>query len=72
MCIEKKHFLWGPCYYVQKNCLFCALYRNITVQAQGCVHKGVPGFPCRAIFGVREEILVFRKNIHLWKKVPKA
>ena len=28
-------------------------------------HKGVPGFPCRAIFGVCEEILVFQRNIHL-------
>ena len=23
-------------------------------------------FSCRAIFGVREEILVFQRNIHLW------
>ena len=29
-------------------------------------HKGVPGFPRRAILGVLEEILVFRRNIHLW------
>ena len=29
-------------------------------------YQGVPGFPCRAIFGVCEEILVFRRNIHLW------
>ena len=34
------------CYYVQKNCLFWASCRNNTVQWQG-----VPGFPCRAIFG---------------------
>ena len=26
---------------------------------------GVPGFSFRAIFGVREEILIFRRNIHL-------
>ena len=29
-------------------------------------YQGGPGFPCRAIFGVCEEILVFRRNIHLW------
>ena len=46
--------------YVQKNCLFWASCRNITGQ-----EPGAPGFSCRAIFGVREEILVFRRNIHL-------
>ena len=34
-------------------------------------HKGVPGFPCRAILGVLEEILVFRRNIHLCLSVYK-
>ena len=46
--------------YVQKNRLFWASCRNITGQ-----EPGAPGFSCRAIFGVREEILVFRRNIHL-------
>ena len=41
-------------YHVQKNCLFLDPCRNITIQGQG-----VPGFPCRAIFGVREKILIF-------------
>ena len=41
-------------YYVQKNCLFCGSCRNITIQGQG-----VPRVPCRAIFGVRAEILSF-------------
>ena len=31
--------------------------------------QGVPGFSCRAIFGVREDILIFRRNIHLWQRV---
>ena len=34
-------------------------------------HKGVPGFPRRAILGVLEEILVFRRNIHLCLSVYK-
>ena len=46
--------------YVQKNRLFWASCRNITGQ-----EPGAPGFSCRANFGVREEILVFRRNIHL-------
>merc|ERR1712203_512796 len=41
-------------YHVQKNCLFLSPCRNITIQGQG-----VPGVSCRAIFGVREEILIF-------------
>ena len=47
-------------YYVQKNRLFWASCRNITGQ-----EPGAPAFSCRAIFGVREEILIFRRNIHL-------
>ena len=39
---------------MQKNCLFLGPCRNITIQGQG-----VPGVSCRAIFGVREEILIF-------------
>ena len=39
-------------YHVQKNCLFLGPCRNITIQGQG-----VPGFSCRAIFGVR--VLIF-------------
>ena len=46
--------------YVQKNRLFWASCRNITGQ-----EPGAPGFSCRAIFGVREEILIFWRNIHL-------
>ena len=46
--------------YVQKNRLFWASCRNITGQ-----DPGAPGFSCRAIFGVGQEILVFRRNIHL-------
>ena len=34
--------------------------RNITDQ-----EPGVPGVSCRAIFGVREKILIYRRNIHL-------
>ena len=34
-------------------------------------HKGVPGIPRRAILGVLEEILVFRRNIHLCLSVYK-
>ena len=45
---------------MQKNRLFWASCRNITGQ-----EPGAPGFSCRANFGVREEILVFRRNIHL-------
>ena len=41
-------------YYVQQNGLFLDPCRNITIQGQG-----VPGVSCRAIFGVREEILIF-------------
>ena len=41
-------------YHVQKNCLFLGPCRNITIQGQG-----VPGVSCRAIFGVREEVLIF-------------
>ena len=33
--------------------------------------QGVPGFSCRANFGVREEILIFRRNIHLWVRANK-
>ena len=47
-------------YYVQKNRLCWASCRNITGQ-----EPGAPAFSCRAIFGVREEILIFRRNIHL-------
>ena len=43
-------------YYVQKNCLFLGLCRNITILGQG-----VPGVSRRAIFGVCEEILIFGK-----------
>ena len=58
--------------YVQKNRLFWASCRNITGQ-----EPGAPGFSCRANFGVREEILVFRRNIHLcsvleWLIAPRA
>ena len=68
LCIEITFSLGSVqiyCYYVQKNCLFWASCRNITVHS-GPGTQGVPGFPCRAIFGVCEEILVFRRNIHLW------
>ena len=65
LCIKKKRILGGSVqkyhYYVQKNRLFWALCRNITDQ-----EPGAPGVSCRAIFGVREEILIFRRNIHLW------
>ena len=51
-------------YHVQKNCLFLGPCRNITIQGQG-----VPGVSCRAIFGVREKILIYRRNIHLCKNL---
>ena len=62
--MHEKRFFWGSVqkyyYYVQKYCLFWGSCRNITD-----LGPGVPGFSCRAIFGVREEILIFRRNIHL-------
>ena len=49
LCAEKLPFLG----FVQKY--FCPLRSR---------YQGVPGFPCRAIFGVCEEILFFWRNIH--------
>ena len=63
MCIKSRFFgesVQKYYCYVQKNRLFWASCRNITGQ-----EPGAPGFSCRANFGVREEILVFRGNIHL-------
>ena len=57
LCIKKRIFFRSVqkyYYHVQKNCLFLGPSRNITIQGQG-----VPGVSCRAIFGVREEILIF-------------
>ena len=57
LCIENAFFFRSVqkyYYHVQKNCLFLGSCRNITIQGQG-----VPGVSCRAIFGVREEILIF-------------
>ena len=57
LCIENAFFFRSVqkyYYHVQKNCLFLGSCRNITIQGQG-----VPGFSCRAIFGVREYILIF-------------
>ena len=57
LCIENAFFFRSVqkyYYHVQKNCLFLGPCRNITIQGQG-----VPGVSCRAIFGVREEILIF-------------
>ena len=47
-------------YYV-KNSFWGASCRNITDH-----EPGVPGVSCRAIFGVREVILIFQRNVHLW------
>ena len=60
-----------------KNAFFGVPCRNITTMCRNIAFievraeilltwdQGVPGFSCRAIFGVREEILIFRRNIHL-------
>ena len=50
LCAEKLPFLG----FVQKY--YCPLRSK---------YQGGPGFPYRAIFGVCEEILLFRRNIHL-------
>ena len=61
-----------------KNAFFGVPCRNITTMCRNIAFievraeilltwdQGVPGFSCRAIFGVRDEILIFRRNIHLW------
>ena len=57
LCIENAFFFRSVqkyYFHVQKIFLFLGPCRNITIQGQG-----VPGFPCRAIFGVREKILIF-------------
>ena len=60
-----------------KNAFFGVPCRNITTMCRNIAFieflaeilltwdQGVPGFSFRAIFGVREEILIFRRNIHL-------
>ena len=60
-----------------KNAFFGVPCRNITTMCRNIAFiefraeilltwdQGVPGFSCRAIFGVPEEILIFRRNIHL-------
>ena len=49
--IKKK---MGPCRNITTMC------RNITDQ-----EPGAPGVSCTAVLGVCEEILIFRRNIHL-------
>ena len=53
----KNAFLGVPC----RNIALFGVHAGILLTWD----QGVPGFSCRAIFGVREEILIFQRNIHL-------
>ena len=60
----KNAFSLGPCRNITTMCRKIAFF-GVRAEILLAWDQGVPGFSCRAIFGVREEILIFRRNIHL-------
>ena len=63
LCI-KNAFFGVPCRNITTMCRNIAFF-EVRAEILLTWDQGVPGFSCRAIFGVREEILIFRRNIHL-------
>ena len=61
---KKNVFVLGPGRNITTMCRKIA-FLGVRAEILLTWDQGVPGFLCRAIFGVREEILIFRRNIHL-------
>ena len=59
LCI-KKTFIWGKCGNITTMCRKIAF---LGLRAE------IYGITNRVIFGVREEILIFRRNIHLCAQI---